>query len=114
MRRRVAHFAVVVVALGSLVVAQHNPASGGPQRKIVTRTAPAYPELAKRMHVQGTVKIEATVRPNGTVKSTRVIGGSPVLVGAAIEAVSRWKFEPAANESLEVVQITFADQKEDQ
>jgi protein TonB len=114
MRRRVAHLAVVVVALAGLVAAQHNPASGGPQRKIVTRTAPAYPELAKRMHVQGTVKIEATVRPNGTVKSTRVIGGSPVLVGAAVEAVSRWKFEPAASESLEVVQVTFEDQKEDQ
>ncbi len=110
MRKRVAHFALVVVALASLVAAQHNPASGGPQRKIVNRAAPAYPELAKRMHVQGTVKIEATVRPNGTVKSTRVIGGSPVLVGAAIEAVSRWKFEPAANETVEIVQVAFEDQ----
>jgi TonB family protein len=110
MWRRVAQFAIVMVSLATLLVAQHNPASAGPPRKVVTHAAPAYPELAKRMHVQGTVKIEATVRPNGTVKSTRVVGGSPVLVSAAIEAVSRWKFEPATNESVEVVQVTFDDQ----
>lgn len=85
------------------------PASGN-ERKVTSRIAPVYPELAKRMHLQGIVKIEAIVRPNGTVKSTRVLGGNPVLVDSAQEAISKWKFEPGPNESTEVVQLTFTPQ----
>jgi TonB family protein len=76
----------------------------------MTRVAPAYPELAKRMRIQGVVKVEAVVRPNGTVKSTRVVGGNPVLVDAAADAVSRWKFEPQSGETTELIQLTFVPQ----
>lgn len=62
------------------------------------------------MHLEGAVKIEAIVRPNGDVKSTRVIGGNPVLVQAASDAISRWKFETGANETREIVQLTFVPQ----
>ncbi|HUO17361.1 MAG TPA: energy transducer TonB [Verrucomicrobiae bacterium] len=85
------------------------PASGN-ERKVASRIAPVYPELAKRMHLQGVVKIEAIVRPNGTVKSTRVLGGNPVLVDSAQEAISKWKFEPGPNETTELVQLTFTPQ----
>lgn len=73
----------------------------------MSRVPPVYPELAKRMHLQGVVKVEALVRPNGTVKSTRVLGGNPVLVESATAAVSKWKFEPSPEETTEVVQLTF-------
>jgi TonB family protein len=76
----------------------------------MTRVAPDYPELAKRMRLQGIVKVEAVVRPNGTVKSTRVVGGNPVLVDAATSAVSKWKFEPGSGETTELVQLTFIPQ----
>jgi len=99
----------IVVSLTSSALAQHGPDSDA-ARKVVTRVAPSYPELAKRMHIEGSVKIEAMVRPNGTVRTTRVIGGNPVLVEAASVAVSKWKFEPAANETAEVVQLTFVAQ----
>ena len=59
------------------------------------------------MHIRGTVKVEAIVRPNGTVKSTRVLGGNPVLVQSAEDAVAKWKFEPAQGETTEVVQLSF-------
>jgi TonB family protein len=72
--------------------------------------APAYPELAKKMHIHGAVRVEAIVRPNGTVKSTRVLGGNPVLVDAAQDAVSKWKFEPGQSETTEVVQLAFEAQ----
>lgn len=62
------------------------------------------------MHIRGTVRVEATVRPNGAVKSTRVLGGNPVLVTAAQDAVTKWKFEPAQSETTEVVQLTFEGQ----
>ena len=80
------------------------------ERKIAARVSPAYPDLAKKMHIHGVVRIEAIVRPNGTVKSTRVLGGNPVLVESAQDAVGKWKFEPAQAETTEVVQLAFEGQ----
>jgi TonB family protein len=76
-------------------------------RKVVTRIAPVYPELAKRMHVSGMVKLEVAIRANGTVKSTKVVGGNPVLLDAASDAVRKWKFETASEDTTEVIQVTF-------
>ena len=99
----------VAVTLLMQVQAQNNsaPTSG---RAVTSRVAPAYPELAKKMHIQGTVKVEAGVRPNGTVKSTRILGGNPVLIEAASDAVKLWKFAPGPAETTEVVQLTFGGQ----
>lgn len=79
-------------------------------RKIAARVAPVYPDLAKRMHIRGIVRVEAIVRPNGAVKSSRALGGNPVLVDAALEAVNRWKFEAGQAETTEIVQVTFEGQ----
>jgi len=92
------------------VTAQSAPASANSERKISSRVAPNYPELARKMHIHGTVRVEAVVRANGSVKSTRVLGGNPVLVDAAIDAVGKWKFETGQGETTEVVQVTFEGQ----
>ena len=76
-------------------------------RKVLSRMAPQYPDLARRMQISGTVKLEATVSPNGRVKSTRVIGGSPVLMKAALDALQSWKWESTPSESKEMVELTF-------
>lgn len=94
---------------GYFASAQAAPQSGS-DRKVVVRVAPTYPELAKKMHIHGSVRVEAMVRPNGSVKSTRVLGGNPVLVDAAQEAINKWKFEPAQSETTEVLQLTFDNQ----
>ena len=60
------------------------------------------------MHVTGKVKIEATISADGHVTSTKVIGGSPLLVGSALEALKKWRYEPAAKETTEVVEFEFA------
>ena len=111
-RTHVRKFAFIVIAAVSLsqLWAQTAPADPGTGRKIAARVAPDFPELARRMHIQGTVRIEAVVRPNGQVKSTRVLGGNPVLVEAASDAVKKWKFEPSPNETTEVVQLSFKAQ----
>ena len=80
---------------------------GHEERKVVSRIAPHYPELAKRMLVAGVVKLEVVVRANGRVKSTKALGGSPVLIQAATDAVEKWKFEVASHETAEVVQVVF-------
>lgn len=77
------------------------------KRKMVSQVVPAYPELASRMQITGTVRVEATVGPNGKVKSTQVIGGSPVLAKAAVDAIEKWKWAPAAQESKELIELNF-------
>lgn len=111
MRSGVLILASIVALASNLVSAQSSTTvTSGSERKVAARVAPVYPELAKKMHIHGTVKVEAIVRPNGTVKSTRVLGGNPVLVDAAQEAVSKWKFEPGQSETTEVLQLAFEGQ----
>jgi TonB family protein len=81
--------------------------SGRPERKITTKVEPAYPELAKRMNMKGTVKLEVVVRPNGSVRSTKVVGGNPVLIDSATDAVRKWKFEPGSDETTGIVDVVF-------
>ena len=76
-------------------------------RKILNRVTPIYPDLARRMQISGTVKIEATVGPNGKVKSTKVIGGSPVLTKAALDAIEAWKWSSTPSESKQLIELTF-------
>jgi TonB family protein len=77
------------------------------KRKVKTKTAPLYPELARRMNVGGKVKIEVVITPEGRVKSTRVVGGHPLLVQACQDAVKEWKFVPAPEETTQVVEFEF-------
>jgi TonB family protein len=77
------------------------------KRKVKTKVAPSYPELAKRMSVTGKVKIEVIIAPDGHVKSTKAIGGHPLLVQACQDAVKEWKFLPAPEESTQIVEFEF-------
>src|SRR2546429_6612216 len=77
------------------------------KRKVKTKTAPLYPELAKRMNVVGKVKIEVVITPDGHVKSTRVVGGHPLLVQACQVAVKEWKFVTSPEETTKVVEFEF-------
>lgn len=76
-------------------------------RKLKSKVSPVYPDIARRMNIGGVVRLLVVVSPNGSVKSTKVLGGHPVLVNAAEDAVKKWKFEPAAEENSGVVEITF-------
>jgi TonB family protein len=76
-------------------------------RKVKSRVAPVYPDLAKRMKVTGSVKVQVVIAPNGDVRSTKVIGGHPLLIDPSIEAVRKWKYEPASGESTQTVEFKF-------
>jgi TonB family protein len=86
-------------------------AQGELTRKAKTKVAPAYPELAKRMNITGTVKVLVVVSPNGSLKDTKVVGGNPLLVNAAMDALKKWKFEPADGESSGTVEFKFQPQE---
>lgn len=76
-------------------------------RRAKSKVQPSYPELARKMNIAGTVKIEIVVAPNGTVKDARVVGGHPVLASAALEAAKKWRFEPAGGESSGIIDFKF-------
>lgn len=76
-------------------------------RRAKSKVQPQYPELARRMNITGTARIEVVVAPNGTVKEARIVGGHPVLAGAALDAAKKWRFEPAPVESSGVIEFKF-------
>ena len=75
-----------------------------------TKVEPVYPDVARRMSIAGTVRLAVVVAPNGTVKSSKPVGGHPLLVNAAMDAMKRWRFEPAATESSGIVEFKFQPQ----
>ena len=79
-------------------------------RKAKSKVPPVYPELAKRMNITGTVKVLVVIAPNGNLKDSKVVGGNPVLVNAAMDALKKWKFEPADTESSGTVEFKFQPQ----
>jgi TonB family protein len=102
---------LAVITLGTTAVPIHLRAQQGQSDEIVrrakSRVEPMYPELARKMHLAGIVKIEVTVAPNGTVKEARVLGGHPVLAGAALDAARKWRFEASPTESSGVIDFKF-------
>ena len=89
------------------VVTPTNSATERAARKIVQRLAPEYPPLASAMSLHGTVKLKVQIAPNGSVRKVECTGGHPLLAQAAITAVQDWKFEPAAKETTQIVNIDF-------
>ncbi|MFL6443903.1 MAG: energy transducer TonB [Candidatus Sulfotelmatobacter sp.] len=94
--------ALLALSIGS---AQTIKATG--ERKVISRVAVTYPKLAQQMRLRGTVKVRATVAPAGKVVKTELIGGSPVFVPYALNAVSLLKWEPGPKETTEIVEIDF-------
>ena len=77
-------------------------------RRPKSKVMPSYPELARRTNLSGVVKVLVTVAPNGSVKDARLMGGHPVLAAAALEAVRKWRFEVAPQDSTGVVEFRFS------
>lgn len=75
------------------------------QAKLIHQVRPVYPEMAKRVRVQGTVKLTAIIGRDGTITSLQAVGGHPFLVPAALEAVRQWRYQPTQlnGEAVEVV-----------
>jgi TonB family protein len=94
-------------AVLALAVAMTIPAWAG-VRPVKSRVEPIYPDLAKRMKVEGVVKIEATVDAEGKVTDVKKISGNSLLSIAAEDAVRKWKFESGAGTTTVEVSLTFA------
>jgi protein TonB len=76
---------------------------------VIRRVQPAYPALARSARIQGVVVLQAVISRQGTIENLKVLEGHPMLVRAAIDAVSQWRYRPYIlnNEPVEVeTQIT--------
>ena len=104
-RQTVLAGAALAGVLGGSAFAQSSTDEG--KRKVKARVAPVYPDLAKRMNVTGKVKIEVVITPEGRVKTTRAVGGHPLLVQVCQDAVREWKFAPAPEETTQIVEFEF-------
>ena len=97
----------LAVSIGPVCAGAQNAQSDEIVRRARSKVQPIYPELAHKMNIAGTVKIEVTVAPNGTVKEARVVGGHPVLASSALDAAKKWRFEPAPTESTGIIDFKF-------
>jgi protein TonB len=64
------------------------------QAKMVRMIQPSYPAIAKQAHIQGTVVLHAIIAKDGTVQELQLMGGPPLLVKAAMDAVRQWRYQP--------------------
>lgn len=76
-------------------------------RHVQKRVSPVYPELAKRMHLSGAVRLSATVASDGSVTEVKVVSGNSVLTTAAQEALRKWVYAQADATTTEMVEINF-------
>lgn len=93
----------LVLAAGLLAALVSTPLGLDAQTRLSTEQAAqlilekpeaAYPPLAKQMSLQGTVKADVSVSESGTVSSTKVVSGHPLLVTAALDAMKKYRYKP--------------------
>jgi TonB family protein len=85
-------------------------APDGGERKLLTRVEPEYPEELQKRSIGGTVRLKVTIAANGSVQNAELLGGNPVLGDAAMVAVAKWKYAPAASPTTAEVSIPFNPQ----
>jgi TonB family protein len=76
-------------------------------RKAKSSAPPEYPELARRMKIEGIARVLLTVSSDGNVVKVKELGGNPVLVNALAQAAHKWKYETAEHESEIEVRYEF-------
>jgi protein TonB len=64
------------------------------QGSLIRRVDPVYPPLARSARVQGQVVLAAIISKEGTIQHLQVLSGHPMLVKAALEAVTQWRYRP--------------------
>jgi periplasmic protein TonB len=61
---------------------------------LIRRVQPVYPPLARNARIQGPVVLAAVISKTGTIENLTLISGHPMLVPAALQAVSQWRYRP--------------------
>ena len=62
--------------------------------KLLLQPKPLYPPLARSARISGTVHLQAIIGRDGTIRNLQLVGGPPLLIAAALDAVRRWVYQP--------------------
>jgi protein TonB len=73
--------------------------------RILHRVDPVYPAVAKLAHVSGTVELTGVIATDGHIRELKALSGNPLLIKAALDAVSQWIYAPPVlnGERVEVI-----------
>jgi protein TonB len=61
---------------------------------LIHKVQPQYPAVARLMHLEGTVRLQAIIGKDGSVRELQVLSGNPILVQSAFAAVREWRYQP--------------------
>lgn len=102
-----------------LNVVRPMPANSKPLRlshleegRLLQKIQPIYPAPAKQLRIQGDVVLTALIARDGSIEGLRVLSGHPLLIRAALDAVSQWRYKPyilngSATEVETTIKVTF-------
>jgi TonB family protein len=102
--RRWVQLLLAIVVLTTLVAAQN----ATPDRKIRSRVTPIYPELARKMSLVATVRVQVTIAPSGVVLQAKPLGGHPLLIEPSVEAAKKWRYEPGGGTSIATIEFHYS------
>jgi TonB family protein len=97
----------VLIGFLSVAAAAQSYEQTSGERKVLTRIDPEYPDALKRLYIGGVVRVEVVVLPSGSVKSMKLMGGSPILGQSTMKAIKQWKYTPAAAEQVITEKVEF-------
>ncbi len=98
---------MVSALLTVLPLASQTGPSHTKERKLLARVEPEYPAPLKRLNIGGVVRVKTVIAPDGTVKNTTLLGGSPYLGQAAMMAIKEWIYARAVSDETLTVTIEF-------
>lgn len=109
------HRLLILLSAGILLTSNFAVLKAGAQpsqtqsssRKAKLSPPPEYPELARKLNIQGLARVLVTAAPDGKVVAVKELGGNPILVSALVQAVKKWKYEPADHASEIEVKFDF-------
>ena len=101
----------LMVALVSLFVVSQTYADV----KVIKKVPPEFPEEAVRKKVtEGVIKAKLTIDAQGNVSNVEVIDAQPakakVFGPAAIDALSKWKFEATGKQESSEIKLVFSEE----
>jgi periplasmic protein TonB len=94
------------------IVAPVRPQLGLQEAVPTKRVDPLYPAVARQLHIEGIVQVQAAIDTDGLPHEVKLVSGDPRLTAAALNAVRQWRFKPAqldgqAVETSIVIKVEF-------
>ena len=94
-------------ALFGLILLLISAISGAQDNRKLMKIDPIYPPLARQNNIEGAVKVEITIAPDGSVKQVRSLGRNPVLSQAVENAVKQWHYTSGPADTMQILILQF-------